>query len=193
LLADLEARQARLFRKHIAEPQAVVVQAEHDVERAPRANLLAQGDGQLVVVVADLAPLAPGLLPGFIKVRAALGNDLQVALELGRVGEYHAQPRRRDDRPAAMGDRIARASVAVGGQLDADHFAWRASFRDGGRGLRGGEAGSGAQQQGQVQATDRHRASSWRRSPDGATGFPVRWVHTYAVVTAAADAAVLLS
>ena len=62
--------QALAAGEFIPEAQAVVEQAEADVQQAPALRLL-QVDQQLVVVVADLRFLAPDRLPDFVEGKAS--------------------------------------------------------------------------------------------------------------------------
>jgi tryptophan halogenase len=74
LVEDLGVAQLRLGREFVAEADAVVVDAEHDVQPAVAAVFLLDLDAQLAVVVAHEAALAPGLLPG----RIVLGMDRRI-------------------------------------------------------------------------------------------------------------------
>ncbi len=109
----LTSRERGLLRKLVAEADAVVVDAEHDVQAAPWQRLLDQADAQLVVAVAHEAPLAPGLLPGFVRAALFLARESEVALELRGIRQDEAQPRFRDDGRATPADRIARPAVRV--------------------------------------------------------------------------------
>jgi hypothetical protein len=168
LLGDVDGLEVGLFGEFVAEADAVVLQPEDDVEDALRAVILLQADAELGVVVANALPLAPWLGPGRVGGGALDRDDVEVPVELGRVGEQEAEPRRGDDRLALADDRIGRMAFAVGrdGHLDAAVGRGRGRARDcrgrlrldrlvGDRGrglvLRRGGSGGGEQRYGRRQ------------------------------------------
>ena len=82
LVVDDDIVQLRLVRKLVAEADTVVVDAEHHVDRALEVDRLGEACSQFVVVVADEAIFAPGLLPGFIKAASVVRGQGQIAFEL---------------------------------------------------------------------------------------------------------------
>ena len=75
LLGDRELVDRALSRQHVAEGEAVVEDAEDELQRAPRGRPLAQVDRQLPVAVADRPVLAPdgppdGVVPARVGRRA---------------------------------------------------------------------------------------------------------------------------
>jgi len=123
LVGDVHLLERGLVRKLVAEPESVVIQAEHHVERAKRRARLAQAHAQLVVAVADEAALAPGLFPGLVEGARRGGLHLEAALQLRRIGEQEAEAGVLDQRLAAVGDRVARAAGIVEGDRDLDGLA----------------------------------------------------------------------
>ena len=93
LRGDREPIHRPLPRQDIAEADAVVEDAEHQLQLAPRRGLLAQVDRKLVVSVADRLVLAPHRPPdGVSRARRALTN-FEVAVERGSVRELEVRAR----------------------------------------------------------------------------------------------------
>ena len=84
-LLDCEVIEVRLCREFIAESYAIVVYAEahHNVAVEGR---LRERHGQLVVVVADFALLAPYGFPGFVEARRFPAGEFEAFGELQSVG-----------------------------------------------------------------------------------------------------------
>ncbi|MNN42280.1 hypothetical protein D3C81_1564500 [compost metagenome] len=143
--ADADGLQPVLLGEFVAEAQAVVIEAADHVEATAKTGLLDEGHSPFVVMVAHIAALAPGLLPGLVDRDGGARRQGHVALQHGRVGQQEAQPGRVHNLPAQTADRIGRAPVVVGGHLDRQHPA----RRRGAHGVRGRLGhGGGAEGQG---------------------------------------------
>ncbi len=108
-----------LLGKFVAEADATSHPETHVIAAMQRARFH-QADAHLAVIVAMVrhSPKAGSSWCRTWRVRHGL--DLHAALDLGRVGEHHAQARRRDDRLAVPRDHIDRAAVIVGRDLHRD-------------------------------------------------------------------------
>jgi hypothetical protein len=126
LLADVDVVELRLIRKLVAKADAIVERTEHDGERATGRVLLHQLDAQLVVAIAYVAPLAPGLLPGLVEAARLDAIAAEVALQLRRVGQQESEPRLGDDLTATARDRIPRPTFIVDRHADGQNIAGRA-------------------------------------------------------------------
>ncbi|MNS80032.1 hypothetical protein D3C72_1136990 [compost metagenome] len=73
--------QVRLLGEYVAEPQAVVVDAEHQVQPALAAGGFGQVHGQFVEVVAGETALAPRLFPAVVDTATFLRQQAEVAVE----------------------------------------------------------------------------------------------------------------
>ena len=113
LVDDRDVSERRLFRKFVAEADAVVVGAEDDVQATSWRRFLDEADAELVVAVAHEPSLAPGLFPGFIRASLFLALEAEAALELRGIRQDETQPRFRDYDRATPADRIARPAVRV--------------------------------------------------------------------------------
>src|SRR5262245_44901816 len=120
LVDDVHFPEGWLLREFVAEPDAVVEHAERDDELAPA--LVAQRDAHFITVVADVAPLAPGLLPGVIETALPDIDQLEVTLELVRIGQDESQARPVDQRPVLASDAVFRTAVAIDAQHHLDRL-----------------------------------------------------------------------
>ncbi len=120
LVVDDEFLGGGLLGELVAETDAVVVDTEHHVEGAVRCDGLGQRRAQLVVVVADVAVLAPGLFPGLIEAAGRPVGEREVALELAAAAQHEAERGGVDDRFAEALDAVAGAAF-VQVQLDGQH------------------------------------------------------------------------
>ncbi len=90
--SDTDGLQRGLVGELVAEGDAVVIQANQDIETALQAGFLDIGHAPLVVVVAHEAALAPRLLPGIIHQDRLAGRHGKVALQHRDVGQQEAHP-----------------------------------------------------------------------------------------------------
>ena len=103
---DGEVADRALARQDVAEADAVVEDAELHPERAPRGDLLAQVDGQLVVAVADRPVLAPHRAPDRVVATARGAADRQAGGERRGVREVEAERRVGEQRGAVVRDAV---------------------------------------------------------------------------------------
>src|SRR3546814_9096178 len=78
---------------------------------AAPAFVLAEAHEQFVIMIADIAALAPRLLPPVVAARALRPFDGEAALEPDAVGQQEAELRRRDQQLALARQRPGRARV----------------------------------------------------------------------------------
>jgi len=81
LVIDDRFVQVRLLGEHIAEANAIVVDAEHHVQPPLAAGGFGQLYGQLVEVVAGEPALAPRLLPAVIDAAPLLAKQGEIAVQ----------------------------------------------------------------------------------------------------------------
>ncbi len=123
LFADIHVAQLRLIRELVAEPDAVVERTEHDGERALRRIFLDQSNAQLVVAVANIAPLAPRLFPRFVDAACLHAVAAKIALQFRGIGQPEPEPRFADDLAAAARNRIAGTTLVVDRDTDGENVA----------------------------------------------------------------------
>ncbi|KAG1393059.1 hypothetical protein G6F59_014452 [Rhizopus arrhizus] len=81
LVIDDRLVKVRLLGEHVAEAQAIVVDAEHHIQPAPAAGGLGQLHGQLVEVVAGDPAFAPGLFPAVIDAAPLLAEYGEITVQ----------------------------------------------------------------------------------------------------------------
>ena len=111
-LLDGEVVEVLRQRELVAETQSVVIKTETEVEPALLQGL-AKTDEKLVVVVADVARLAPYGLPGFVKGRSLHAGNTESAHQIGHAFRaFFARER--------AGNRCRERPLTVGFQLQTE-------------------------------------------------------------------------
>ena len=105
LIFDDERLQVFLFGELVAEAEAVVEEAEANDHDAVGCRLL-QRNGEFVVVIADLALLAPNRLPGFVEGAGVLLDDGEAGGERLGVEKFEAHQARLEDDFAFVGQGV---------------------------------------------------------------------------------------
>src|SRR3546814_9205343 len=114
LVGYLRGLELRLLGQFVAEADAVIEQAKAQVHRmAAPAFVLADAHETFVIMIADIAALAPRLLPPVVAARALRPFDGEAALETDAFGQQDAELRRRDQQLALARHRPGRARVLV--------------------------------------------------------------------------------
>ena len=156
LLGDICLVQICLVGEFETEAHPVVINAEGHGEHAGQRGAFLEMDLELAVMVADVLPLAPRLVPGLVEKAGLLPGERQVPVDLGHVGEQEAEARGLEDRAPLAADAVDCPAVAIGGQRDADRAVGRTGA---GCGLRGGRHGKAQRRNGGQQAHRLHRGT----------------------------------
>ena len=123
LVPDEEVDEVGLRGELIAEAKAVVVEAEAEDDAAVVGPWLAEGDAEFIVVVADVARLAPNGLPGLIERAGLCLLHLEAVHQVGLLHplagvlvacQFESEVRGKDDILALIGKGILRASTVEG-------------------------------------------------------------------------------
>ncbi|KAG1468123.1 hypothetical protein G6F57_012721 [Rhizopus arrhizus] len=134
LVIDDRLVKVRLLGEHVAEAQAIVVDAEHHIQPAPAAGGLGQLHGQLVEVVAGDPAFAPGLFPAVIDAAPLLAEYGEITVQAA-VAQGEAELRILHHGLAETLDAVA-GGAAVQYQAGLEHLARRFDTDDLRRGLR---------------------------------------------------------
>lgn len=121
LVIDDRFAQVRLLGEHVAEAEAVVVDAEHHIQPPLAARGLGQLHGQLVEVVAGDPALAPRLLPTVVDAAPLLAEQGEIAVQAA-IAQGEAELRILHHGLAETLDAVA-CGAAVQHQADLQHLA----------------------------------------------------------------------
>src|SRR5690606_179993 len=158
------------------------------------AFILAKANEQLIIVVANISPFAPRLLPCIVPARALRAFDRETALEPNPVGQEKAEFRRRDQQLTLARQRPGRAGVIVRRHCQDDAAVGRGErlllscvLRERGS---GGQKREGHQNRGRYRAEHRNHPSILSQSaPQGGSRAGLAPFSATSGVPAAASAA----
>ena len=116
LVGDAHRLEAGLRGQFVAKTHAVIEQAEPHIHQTCALHVgLLEADQQVIVIVGDEAPLAPGLFPAILAAAFFRPCNGKAAHHVEAVGQDETQLGGRDQQPALARQRPDGPAVIVGG------------------------------------------------------------------------------